>query len=152
LLVKYEYNVECMQVGASSPIILLDADGTVAPTAAREVAAASAEREAVSFVSGGAAAWQAADLPWKAPGQFGLNFDGLKNLFGGNSAPTEEASAAASEVKTTVSGVLPGLLQFRDLWCNFNMLSAGRMFLGAPHAKKIGNQNSNNGSQHRGLR
>lgn len=56
-----------MQVGTDIPVMLLDADGTVAPAAAKALAGASKDRPSVTFVNGGAEAWQASELPWKEP-------------------------------------------------------------------------------------
>lgn len=84
----------CVQIGMDKPVLLLDSDGSVAPKAAKELAAASTERPSVIFVNGGAAAWQAAELPWKQPLRLGFNFDSLKNLAGGGGSGGTAASGA----------------------------------------------------------
>lgn len=86
-----------MQIGTEKPVLLLDADGSVSPAAAKALAASSADRPSVSFVNGGAEAWLAAELPWKEPLQLGINFETLKGF--------------------DVSGVAAGVLRHHPCMC-----------------------------------
>ena len=93
-----------VQVGTDKPVMLLDADGTVAPEAAKALAAVSKERPSVTFVTGGSEAWQAADLPWKEPLQLPSlpSFEGIKGF---------DVSGVAAGTVMSSSDVLPGMIQ-----------------------------------------
>jgi len=68
--------------GEGALLILIDEKGAEAPKAAALLAAAPQFGAAkVYYVTGGAAAWQAADAPWRAPAAaFSLSLPGLPNL------------------------------------------------------------------------
>jgi len=68
--------------GEGALLILMDEKGAEAPKAAALLASSPQFGAAkVYYVTGGAAAWQAADAPWRAPGAgFSLALPGLPNL------------------------------------------------------------------------
>lgn len=69
-----------MQVQQDLPVILLDADGSTAGAAARDLAAAAEDRPVLYIISGGASAWLAQELPWREPLKLGINLDTIKAI------------------------------------------------------------------------
>jgi hypothetical protein len=75
-----EADQQRLQVGEDKPVLLLDADGTMSPAAAKELKDAAPMRPTTYYITGGAEAWLQAELPWKEPLRVGLNFETLKAI------------------------------------------------------------------------